>query len=89
MLFSISQDGGSGTDFLKKAITYGQTDGLASDLWRVDDVSVCLFPRFSEVALTQFSLCEPELGGFLVLLVRCTSLYWFIFYATTSELVEY
>ncbi|KAK5910377.1 hypothetical protein CesoFtcFv8_004217 [Champsocephalus esox] len=27
----------SGTDFLKNAITYGQTDVLGSDLWQVDD----------------------------------------------------
>lgn len=40
MLFSISQHDGSGTDFLKNAITYGQTEGLGNDLWRVDDVSV-------------------------------------------------
>uniref|UniRef100_A0A8D3BDZ8 Folliculogenesis specific bHLH transcription factor n=1 Tax=Scophthalmus maximus TaxID=52904 RepID=A0A8D3BDZ8_SCOMX len=32
-----SQDG-CGTDFLKNAITYGQTEGLGSDLWRVDDL---------------------------------------------------
>ncbi|XP_060928161.1 factor in the germline alpha [Limanda limanda] len=29
---------GSGTDFLKNAITYGQTEGLSNDLWRMDDV---------------------------------------------------
>lgn len=39
-LFSFSQDDGSRTDFLKNAITYGQTEGLGDDLWRVDDVSV-------------------------------------------------
>ncbi|KAF7199676.1 factor in the germline alpha isoform X1 [Nothobranchius furzeri] len=26
------------TDFLKNAITYGQTEGLGSDLWRMDDL---------------------------------------------------
>uniref|UniRef100_A0A8C6SXC9 Folliculogenesis specific bHLH transcription factor n=1 Tax=Neogobius melanostomus TaxID=47308 RepID=A0A8C6SXC9_9GOBI len=30
-------DDGSGTDFLKNAITYSQTEALSSDLWRVDD----------------------------------------------------
>lgn len=39
-LFSFSQDDGSRTDFLKNAITYGQTEGLGDDLWQVDDVSV-------------------------------------------------
>ncbi len=40
MLFCISQGDGGGTDFLKNAVTYGQTEGFGSDLWRVDDVSV-------------------------------------------------
>ncbi|KAI3372275.1 hypothetical protein L3Q82_022780 [Scortum barcoo] len=31
-------DGGSGTDFLKNAITYDQTEGFGNDLWRVDDL---------------------------------------------------
>ncbi|XP_075325200.1 factor in the germline alpha [Odontesthes bonariensis] len=29
---------GSGTDFLKNAITYSQNEGLANDLWRMDDL---------------------------------------------------
>lgn len=33
------QDEGSATDFLKNAITYGQTEALCGDLWQVDDVS--------------------------------------------------
>ena len=47
MFFSVSQVDGSGTDFLKNAITYGQTDGFGNDLWRVDDVSVFFFPLCS------------------------------------------
>ncbi|XP_051807100.1 factor in the germline alpha [Acanthochromis polyacanthus] len=40
VLRDADSDDGSGTDFLKNAITYGQTEGLGHDLWRVDDVSV-------------------------------------------------
>ncbi|XP_014858498.1 PREDICTED: factor in the germline alpha isoform X3 [Poecilia mexicana] len=29
---------GMGTDFLKNAITFSQTEGLGSDLWRMDDL---------------------------------------------------
>lgn len=39
-LFSFCQDVGSGTDFLKNAITYGPAEGFGDDLWRVDDVSL-------------------------------------------------
>nr|AMR57127.1 Figla transcript variant 2 [Cynoglossus semilaevis] len=28
----------SGSDFLNSAITYGQTEGLGNDLWRLDDI---------------------------------------------------
>nr|WRQ20287.1 Figla [Channa maculata] len=38
VLQDADSDDGSGTDFLKNAITYGQTDGLGNDLWRVDDL---------------------------------------------------
>ncbi|XP_071338159.1 factor in the germline alpha [Trachinotus anak] len=42
LLVAVLQDSdshdGSGTDFLKNAITYGQTEGFGSDLWRVDDL---------------------------------------------------
>ncbi|XP_027132394.1 factor in the germline alpha isoform X2 [Larimichthys crocea] len=38
VLQDTESDDGSGTDFLKNAITYGQTEGLGSDLWRVDDL---------------------------------------------------
>ncbi|XP_018523819.1 factor in the germline alpha [Lates calcarifer] len=42
LLVAVLQDtdshDGSGTDFLKNAITYGQTEGLGNDLWRVDDL---------------------------------------------------
>ncbi|XP_044052553.1 factor in the germline alpha isoform X2 [Siniperca chuatsi] len=42
LLVAVLQDtdsvDGSGTDFLKNAITYGQTEGLANDLWRMDDL---------------------------------------------------
>lgn len=37
--FFFSQKDGMGTDFLKNAITYSQTEGLGNDLWRMDDVS--------------------------------------------------
>ncbi|XP_039476449.1 factor in the germline alpha isoform X1 [Oreochromis aureus] len=37
VLQETDSDDGSGTDFLKNAITYSQTEGLGSDLWRVDD----------------------------------------------------
>uniref|UniRef100_A0A3B4TDR1 Folliculogenesis specific bHLH transcription factor n=1 Tax=Seriola dumerili TaxID=41447 RepID=A0A3B4TDR1_SERDU len=42
LLVAVLQDSdshdGSRTDFLKNAITYGQTQGFGSDLWRVDDL---------------------------------------------------
>ncbi|CAI5651174.1 unnamed protein product [Oreochromis niloticus] len=38
VLQETDSDDGSGTDFLKNAITYSQTEGLGSDLWRVDDL---------------------------------------------------
>ncbi|XP_041643939.1 factor in the germline alpha [Cheilinus undulatus] len=38
VLQDTDDDDGSGTDFLKNAITYSQTEGLGSDLWRVDDL---------------------------------------------------
>ncbi|XP_041793688.1 factor in the germline alpha [Chelmon rostratus] len=38
VLQDTDSDDGSGTDFLKNAITYGQTEGLSNDLWRVDDL---------------------------------------------------
>ncbi|KAM7391501.1 hypothetical protein PAMP_022186 [Pampus punctatissimus] len=38
VLQDTDSDDGSGTDFLKNAITYGQTEGLGSDVWRVDDL---------------------------------------------------
>lgn len=45
-LFSFCQDVGSGTDFLKNAITYGPAEGFGDDLWRVDDVSLSFFSSF-------------------------------------------
>ncbi|XP_068167566.1 factor in the germline alpha isoform X1 [Antennarius striatus] len=33
-------DNGTGTDFLRNAITYGQTEGLDNDLWKVDDLNL-------------------------------------------------
>ncbi|XP_075961109.1 factor in the germline alpha [Anarhichas minor] len=38
VLQDADNDDGSGTDFLKNAISYGQTDGLSNDLWRVEDL---------------------------------------------------
>ncbi|XP_070690346.1 factor in the germline alpha [Pempheris klunzingeri] len=38
VLQETNSDDGSGTDFLKNAITYGQTEGLGNDLWRIDDL---------------------------------------------------
>ncbi|KAG8011690.1 Factor in the germline alpha [Nibea albiflora] len=38
VLQDTDSDDGGGTDFLKNAITYGQTEGLGNDLWRVDDL---------------------------------------------------
>ncbi|XP_038558378.1 factor in the germline alpha [Micropterus salmoides] len=38
VLQDTDSDDGSGTDFLKNAITYGQTEGLGNDLWRMDDL---------------------------------------------------
>ncbi|XP_070820077.1 factor in the germline alpha [Chaetodon trifascialis] len=38
VLQDTDSDDGSGTDFIKNAITYGQTEGLGNDLWRVDDL---------------------------------------------------
>uniref|UniRef100_A0A3P9AW57 Folliculogenesis specific bHLH transcription factor n=1 Tax=Maylandia zebra TaxID=106582 RepID=A0A3P9AW57_9CICH len=38
VLQETESDDGSGTDFLKNAIAYSQTEGLGSDFWRVDDL---------------------------------------------------
>uniref|UniRef100_G3PIK8 Folliculogenesis specific bHLH transcription factor n=1 Tax=Gasterosteus aculeatus aculeatus TaxID=481459 RepID=G3PIK8_GASAC len=38
VLKDADKDDGCGTDFLKNAITYGQTDGFDNDLWRVEDL---------------------------------------------------
>ncbi|CAG09721.1 unnamed protein product [Tetraodon nigroviridis] len=40
VLQDASSDESSGTDFLKNAITYGQTEALCSDIWRVDDLNL-------------------------------------------------
>lgn len=56
-LFSFCQDVGSGTDFLKNAITYGPAEGFGDDLWRVDDVS--LFSFFAP----SFLLCSGGRQG--------------------------
>ena len=48
MLFSVSQN--DGTDFLKNAITYGQTEGFTNELWRGDDVSIVFFFFFKDIA---------------------------------------
>ncbi|KAM9858685.1 factor in the germline alpha [Aulostomus maculatus] len=37
VLQDTDSDDGNGTDFLKNASTYGQTEGLAADLWKMDD----------------------------------------------------
>lgn len=37
VLQDTDSDDGSGTDFLKNAITCGQSESLCNDLWRVDD----------------------------------------------------
>ncbi|XP_029959995.1 factor in the germline alpha [Salarias fasciatus] len=38
VLQETDMDDGSRTDFLKNAITYGQTEGLNGDLWRMEDI---------------------------------------------------
>ncbi|XP_020492078.2 factor in the germline alpha [Labrus bergylta] len=38
VLQDTDRDESSGTDFLKNAISYGQSEGLGGDLWRVDDL---------------------------------------------------
>ncbi|KAL6114679.1 figla [Pungitius sinensis] len=38
VLQDADKDDGCGTDFLKNAITYGQTDGFGNDPWRVEDL---------------------------------------------------
>uniref|UniRef100_A0A3Q2P0P9 Folliculogenesis specific bHLH transcription factor n=1 Tax=Fundulus heteroclitus TaxID=8078 RepID=A0A3Q2P0P9_FUNHE len=40
VLHDTESNAGTRTDFLKNAITYGQTEDLGNDLWRIDDVSV-------------------------------------------------
>ncbi|KAM3867745.1 factor in the germline alpha [Diretmus argenteus] len=43
LLVAVLQDADNdhgGTDFLKNAISYGHAEGMASDLWRVDDLEV-------------------------------------------------
>ncbi|KAM4616854.1 factor in the germline alpha [Polymixia lowei] len=48
--------GGSGTDFLKNAISYGNAEGMYSDLWRVDD----LLDSMSEVGMADgFTMTMP------------------------------
>lgn len=58
--FVTFQDNGSGTDFLKNAITYGQTEGLDNEMWRVDDVSV-VFLTVHLVMVVGDSLCELQI----------------------------
>ncbi|MEQ2258584.1 hypothetical protein XENORESO_022082 [Xenotaenia resolanae] len=38
VLHDTENNDGMGTDFLKNATTYGQTEGLGNDLWRMDDL---------------------------------------------------
>ncbi|XP_028270526.1 factor in the germline alpha [Parambassis ranga] len=38
VLQDTDRDDGSGSDFLKNAITHGHTEGPGNDLWRVDDL---------------------------------------------------
>ncbi|KAM4578766.1 factor in the germline alpha [Fundulus diaphanus] len=38
VLHDTESDAGTRTDFLKNAITYGQTEDLGNDLWRIDDL---------------------------------------------------
>nr|ABG89136.1 figalpha [Kryptolebias marmoratus] len=47
---------GMGTDFLKNAITYSQTEGLGNDLWRMDDLL-----NISEEPLADGFTIPPEL----------------------------
>uniref|UniRef100_A0AAQ4PP57 Folliculogenesis specific bHLH transcription factor n=1 Tax=Gasterosteus aculeatus aculeatus TaxID=481459 RepID=A0AAQ4PP57_GASAC len=53
VLKDADKDDGCGTDFLKNAITYGQTDGFDNDLWRVEDNQALKFSAW-EAALFHF-----------------------------------
>ncbi|KAM8886535.1 factor in the germline alpha isoform 1-T1 [Spinachia spinachia] len=55
VLQDADKDDGCGTDFLKNAITYGQTDGFGNDLWRVEDLL-----SFSEEGLEDGFAMAPE-----------------------------
>ncbi|XP_026177794.1 factor in the germline alpha [Mastacembelus armatus] len=55
VLQDTESDKGSGTDFLKNAITYGQTEGFGSDQWRMDD-----FLNMSEERLEDCFTMPPE-----------------------------
>lgn len=70
-LFSFSQDDGSGTDFLKNAITYGQTEGLGDDLWRVDDVSLFVFPLFQNRTFSNRQGDTMEVSPTLLIWYAC------------------
>ncbi|KAM9360034.1 factor in the germline alpha [Symphorus nematophorus] len=56
VLQETDSDDGSGTDFLKNAITYGQTEGLGNDLWRVDDLL-----NMSEERIEDGFIMPPEM----------------------------
>lgn len=70
-LFSFCQDVGSGTDFLKNAITYGPAEGFGDDLWQVDDVSLFFFAP-------SFILCSGGRQGDIKMTTQnCSSLILF------------
>ncbi|XP_037537153.1 factor in the germline alpha isoform X2 [Nematolebias whitei] len=56
VLRDTENDDGMGTDFLKNAITYSQTEGLGTDLWRMDD-----FLNISEEQLEDGFALPPDL----------------------------
>ncbi|XP_062273143.1 factor in the germline alpha [Scomber scombrus] len=58
VLQDADHDDGNQTDFLKNAITYGQTEGFGSDLWRVDD-----FLNMSEERMDDGFTMPPDSGS--------------------------
>lgn len=62
LLVAVLQDteggDGSGTDFLKNAITYSQTEALNNDLWRVDD-----FFNLPDEHMEEILAVTPEPGS--------------------------
>ncbi|XP_076007213.1 factor in the germline alpha [Genypterus blacodes] len=63
-------DDGSSTDFLKNAISFGQTEGFGSDLWRVDDLLNGIPEECMEDGFTAAPDPPPEDGHMTALMLQ-------------------